>query len=75
MVLESPIIAAIEGDQTTDADGVLRAVGPRCECARVGYWCLTHRQRLANTYQAELHVEQGRHTVARDCCNHGINAL
>jgi hypothetical protein len=49
---------------------------PACGETRKQFACLTHRQRLANQGQLEMHTEHGgEHVIAALCPTHGWEAL
>lgn len=74
--------AAVAGDRIHLPDADAGFVVPRCvltpPLAARGYACLPCRQRLANWYQLEAHLETSGeylHVIARLCPEHGWETL
>lgn len=73
------VVSLLEGP--ADAQYVERSVvAPRCDTfSPRGFVCITHRQRLANEYQLQSHLEtmgpDVEHVVASVCAWHGAEEL
>jgi hypothetical protein len=71
------ILPAVVGD-LVNLPGFDRAYVASQWCASTrptSYACLTCRQLLANGYQLSVHTETGTHVIARQCRDHGWEAL
>ncbi len=47
-------------------------VKPKCDTNQGHWFCVTHREDFANQLQKDIHIHDGRHTLAWICYEHGV---